>query len=58
LRRRRHIPETARWLDVVDTNAFIPWGSVNKRKLHESVIWDLFFPWRVYGWLRDMGYSV
>lgn len=40
------------------TNAFIPWGSINKRRLHESVIWDLFFPWKVYGWLREMGYSV
>jgi hypothetical protein len=55
--RRRHIPETANWLQR-DTNAFIPWGSVNKRRLYESVIWDLFFPWKVYGWLREMGYSV
>lgn len=33
------------------------WDSTNKRKLHEKVLWDLFFPRTVFGWLRDMGYS-
>jgi hypothetical protein len=53
---RRHIPETANWLQP-DDNAFIPWGSTNKRKLHQKVLWDVLFPWPVYGWLRGMGFN-
>jgi hypothetical protein len=54
--RRRHIPETANWLQP-DDNAFIPWGSTHKRKLHEKVLWDVIFPWPVYGWLKGMGFN-
>ncbi|WIA21634.1 hypothetical protein OEZ85_000815 [Tetradesmus obliquus] len=52
----RHVPELALHLQP-RSNAFIPWGSSNKRQLHEAVIWDLLLPGTVLGWLRDMGYS-
>jgi hypothetical protein len=54
---RRHVPQLSHFVQH-DTNVFIPWDSDKKRRLHEKVIWDLFVPWKVYGWLRDMGYKV
>lgn len=51
------MPELAHFVEH-DTNVFIPWDSDKKRRLHEKVIWDLFVPWKVYGWLREMGYKV
>lgn len=53
---RRHVPQLAHWLQP-DTNAFIPWKSTEKRRLHEKVFWDLLFPGQVFGWLRAMGYK-
>lgn len=50
------MPALANWL-APDDNAFIPWSNTTKRRLHEKVIWDLLFPWEVYGWLRKMGYK-
>jgi hypothetical protein len=52
----RHVPELKQHLQH-KTNVFIPWGNANQRELHEKVIWDLFFPRRVLGWLREMGYN-
>ena len=46
---RRNIPELQRFLQKND-NAFIPWDITDKRKIHERVIFDMLFPYKVNHW--------
>lgn len=46
----RHFPALAAHLRP-DDNAFIPWESPHKRRLHERVALDMLFPGQMLRWL-------